>query len=185
MAIKPIDEAAEVKKLLNEDLGAGGFYQDYISRLSDQITKEFKEGITKNVRSKSGSLASSVESIPTKGGFEIRADVYYDFIDEGVQGYTPPGLKPVSGIIKNGTYKFKSLKVHRDFISNMKQYAGNDLSGQFALAISIKRKGIKAKNITDQVITDELLEMIAEDLATLTGLAFGVVFDRNTKDAIE
>ena len=80
-----INEAEELRNLLSNGLGDDGFYQDFIGRLSNDIVKEFKEGINKNTKG-SGALASSVVAVPTRSGFEVQADFYYKFVDEGVNG---------------------------------------------------------------------------------------------------
>jgi hypothetical protein len=41
--------------------------------------------------------------------------------------------------------------------------------------------GIKPKNITANVMTDQVLERIASDLAEVTGLMFEVKFNKNTE----
>jgi hypothetical protein len=179
-----INEAEELRNLLSNGLGDDGFYQDFIGRLSNDIVKEFKDGINKNTKG-SGALASSVVAVPTRSGFEVQADFYYKFIDEGVNAAPSTGIKTSRPLVTGAPYSFKNLGVSKDFAKSMKQYAGANVSHAYAIAVSIKKHGIKAKDITDKVVTNDLLEQIAEDLATLTGLAFGVVFDRNTKDAIE
>jgi hypothetical protein len=55
------------------------------------------------------------------------------------------------------------------------------MSHAFAVASNIKQRGLKPKNITDTVINDKVLEMIASDLAEATGLTFEVKFEKTTK----
>ena len=57
----------------------------------------------------------------------------------------------------------------------------SDISQAYAIGVNIKRYGIKPKNITDKVVTDEMLERISQDLLTATGLivtaSFNSVFE--------
>jgi len=177
-----VNEAEELKRLLNEDLGKDGFYQDFIGRLSDDIVQQFKEQIDKDTKG-SGALSSSVVAIPSKGGFEVQADFYYKFVDDGVNAAPSTGIKTSRPLVQGAPYSFKNLGVSEDFAKSMKQYAGGNLSHAYAIAVSIKKHGIKAHDITEKVVTDEFLDNIANDLLTITGLAFEVTFDKALPDS--
>jgi hypothetical protein len=133
-------------------------------------------------------LKSSVTVLPSQNGFDIEADYYYKFIDDGVSGVGQFGEKGIDssrvpGLVTNGTYKFKNLGVPSAMVNSIREWSGASIEQSYAIAVNIKNYGIKPKNITDKVITDAVLERIAEDLATLTGLnieaRFNSAFDVN------
>ena len=51
----------------------------------------------------------------------------------------------------------------------------------YAVAMSNKKKGLKGHNITDNVITEKVLEDISKDLAEVTGLNFEISFEKKLK----
>ena len=64
----------------------------------------------------------------------------------------------------------------------IREWKGYDMSHAYASAAATKFKyGIKPRNITANVMTDEVLTKIANDLAEVTGLMFQVSFTKNTK----
>jgi hypothetical protein len=63
----------------------------------------------------------------------------------------------------------------------IRKWKGFDVARTYATAYSIKRHGIAPRNITDNVINEELLNKIMQDLLDLTGLQFTVKFDKNTQ----
>lgn len=181
MALSSQDESAILNDLLSGGLGrTEQVYSDYVSKIADDIVQAFKKQIKRSTDG-SGSLAQSVIAKPNKDGFEIQADFYYKFVDEGVQGAPlPAGVKPIRQVVKNAPYKFKNLKVSKDMIKNIRSIVGGDISSVYAVAISIKKHGIKAKSITDNVITDQVLEQLSEDLTEVTGLMVDVIFEKAT-----
>jgi len=64
----------------------------------------------------------------------------------------------------------------------IQQWKGMDMSQAYAIASHMKTtSGLKPRNITTSTITDDYLERIASDLATVTGLLFDITFTKNTK----
>jgi hypothetical protein len=61
------------------------------------------------------------------------------------------------------------------------QWKGLDMSHAYAVASNIKQRGLRPKRITENVITDDVLNKIALDLAEVTGLMFEITFDKNTE----
>jgi hypothetical protein len=59
-----------------------------------------------------------------------------------------------------------------------------DMSHAYAVASNIKQRGLEPKRITDNVITNDVLERIGSDLAELTGLMFQINFTRNGSNNI-
>ena len=79
-------------------------------------------------------------------------------------------------------YSFNFPAVTKNHALAIKQWKGYDLSHAYASASATKNKyGIKPRNITENVMSDEVLERISNDLATLTGLMFQVSFTKNTR----
>ena len=184
MAIKKINEVEELRKLERKGIGAdpSDLYIDRLTVLADEIVQEFKDKIKESTKG-SGTLAQSVTSIPTKNGFEVQADFYYKFIDDGVNA-APKNSKLgyIRPLVTGSPYSFKHLGVGKGMFEEIRSIVPGDDAKVYAVAVSIKKHGIKPHDITDNVITDELTERISEDLATLTGLAVQVVFEKNTED---
>lgn len=149
-------------------------YEKFILSLANQVTDQFREYISNNVHNKGG-LAASVVYFPTgEMSFEIQADDYYKFQDEGVN--------PVSKSKFPTNYSFKLPFVTKSHAMAIREWKGYDMSHAYASAAATKFKyGIKPRNITANVMTDEVLTRIANDLAEVTGLMFQVSFTKNTK----
>lgn len=149
-------------------------YEKLILGIANQVTKEFRDYIQNNA-SNHGALAQSVVYFPTgKMSFEIQADQYYKFQDEGVSS--------IDGAKFNTPYSFRLPYVTKTHAVALQKWKGYDLSHAYASAYVTKHKyGIKPKNITANVMTDDVLERIASDLAEVTGLMFEVKFTKNTE----
>ena len=179
------DEADILRELNQGKSGATSptdGYEKYILMLGNALTKKYREEIVNTTR-KDGSreLAQSVKPVIKGANLEIHANYYFKFVDDGVSGYGSP-IKSIKGLVTNGAYRFKSNKVSRDFLSKMTDYVGSNISDQFAIAVSIKQKGISPHNINDAVISDKALEQISSDLSTILGLTVGVVFEKATNE---
>ena len=149
-------------------------YEKLILGIANQVTQEFKTYIQNNV-SNTGALAQSVVYFPTGSmSFEIQADDYYKFQDEGVSS--------IDGAKFNTPYSFRLPYVTKSHAIALQKWKGYDLSHAYASAYVTKHKyGIKPKNITANVMTDDVLNRIASDLAEVTGLMFQVKFTKNTQ----
>jgi hypothetical protein len=149
-------------------------YEKLILAIANQVTQEFKEYILANA-SNNGALAQSVVYFPTGAmSFEIQADDYYKFQDEGVSS--------INGAKFNTPYSFRLPYVTKSHAVALQKWKGYDLSHAYASAYVTKHKyGIKPKNITANVMTDDVLNRIASDLAEVTGLMFQVTFTKNTQ----
>lgn len=159
---------------------AGDVYGDFLTDVAKELTDEYKEQINKTTRG-SGGLASSVIPIPTAKGFTIEADFYYDFVDQGVSGAPAKGIKPIDNKVTNGRYKFKTLYGSREMFKRIRSIVPGDDSKVWGAMINIKKRGIKPHNITDAVITDEVLTKISDDLSKVTGIMIKAVFNKSTK----
>lgn len=149
-------------------------YEKFILQLSKDVTKEFREYISNNVRN-TGGLAQSIIYFPTGAlSFEIQADDYYKFMDEGVNA--------VGTQNQSSSYSFRTPFVSSNHAKAIQQWKGYTLPHAYASAYVSKNKyGLKARNITENVMTDETLTRISNDLATITGLMFDISFTKNTE----
>lgn len=160
-------------------------YEKYIVNLSRQLTAEFKEEVNKKSKG-SGALGSSMVARPSKDGFTIEGDFYYKFIDEGVNAAPKQkGLKYVRPLVTSSPYSFKHAGVGKKMANSIRSIVGGDISNVYKVAVSIKKHGIKAKNITENVMTDKVLDQIAQDLLTITGLNFEFSFDKAFGDSVK
>jgi hypothetical protein len=147
-------------------------YEKFILTVGNQVTADLREYIQQNA-SNTGALAQSVVYFPTGAlSFEIQADDYYKFVDQGVNGIAQN---------QGSAFSFKTPFVSYNMAKAIQEWKGLDMSHAFAIATNIKQRGLKAKHITDSVITDDLLNRIANDLAEVTGLTFEIKFEKTTQ----
>ena len=183
-----VNEAEILSQLESSGLGTGMFseseavsiYEKLILNVGNDIQDSFRKQIEKDTKSNNGKLKGSITALPSSNGFEIFADYYYKFIDDGVSGVGQfqGAMKPIRPVVSNGLYQFKNLGVPGAMAQSIREWSGASIEQSYAIAVNIKRYGIKPKNITDSVITDEVLERIAEDIATVSGLMIEVSFDK-------
>ena len=149
-------------------------YERFILALANKIKDDLRETVNAKARN-SGMLAASVFPFPTGNlSFEIQADDYYNFIDEGVN--------PVGKSLYDTPYSFKFPEVSTNHAIAIQQWKGMPMEQAYAIASHMKTtSGMRPRNITSSTITDEYLEKIATDLAAVTGLIFDISFTKNTK----
>lgn len=157
-------------------------YEEYVIELSKLFVEAFVEYMNSDDVSASGTLAQSVIAVPINGlVFEIQADEYYKFVDQGVNG-----TKRKYG----SEFSFKHETASRSHAQQIKQWIPQRGltkpssiptydSFAYAIATSIKRKGIKPKNITENVITKKALQKIQDDLVEVSGVLVNLVFDKS------
>lgn len=174
-----VNEAQILKELEAKGVGKDprDFYTNFITELADDIVRSYKEVIDKSTKSDSGTLKQSITVIPSKTGFEIEADYYFRFIDEGVSGVG--GERLIRPLVQNSPYRFKNYRVPSRMAKSIREWSGASIEQSYAIGVSIKKHGIKPQNISDQAVTDEVLERISEDLATIMGLTVEVMFSKN------
>ena len=148
-------------------------YNNFLKDVGNKVTKDFRKYIKANANN-TGGLAASVVYFPTgKLSFEIQADDYFKFQDEGVNA--------VGSNNYNSTFSFKYPGVSKKMAKAISEWKGLDMSHAYAVAYNIKQHGIVPKNIIENVITDDVLERISKDLAEVTGMIFNVKFEKSTK----
>ena len=157
-------------------------YETLILGIANDVTQQLREAVLSKA-SNSGALAQSVAYFPTGAlSFEIQADQYYKFIDEGVNALPKKeGYTYRRAIMTGSPYSFRLNGVGTRMATAIQKWKGGTMSQAFATAYSIKRHGIQARNITEGVFNEALLQSIADDLTELTGLQFNVTFTKNTK----
>lgn len=147
-------------------------YEKFILNVGNKVTADLREYIQKNA-SNTGALAQSVVYFPTGAlSFEIQADDYYKFVDQGVNGIA---------VNHASAFSFQYPGVSYNMAKAIQEWKGLDMSHAFAVASNIKQRGLKPKNITENVINDKVLEMIAKDLTEVTGLTFEIKFTKATE----
>ena len=147
-------------------------YDRFLISLSNQLAEEFRD-YTKKVASNTGALAASIIPVPTGNlSFRLQADDYYPFVDEGVNAV---------GTNNHGSrFSFNYPGVSHNMATAISQWKGLDMAHAYAVASNIKQRGLRPKRITENVVTDEVLNKIANDLAEITGLMFEITFNKNT-----
>jgi hypothetical protein len=149
-------------------------YEKFILDLANKVTADLRDTINTKARN-TGGLAQSVVYFPNgQLSFEIQADNYYKFIDEGVN--------PVGKSLYDTPYSFQFPGVSSNHARAIQQWKGLEMSQAYAIASHMKTtSGLKPRNITTSTINDAYLERIASDLAAVTGLLFDITFTKNTK----
>lgn len=187
MAYKNLTSQQEAAILKNLDRAGVGraedeMNQNFFTEISNKIVDEFREVIEKETGDTSGHLKSTIVPIPAPDGFDIEGDFYFKFIDEGVNAApSVGGLNYVKNRVTGAPFGFKNLGVGRNFAKSIRESYGYSMSDAYGVAKGIKKYGIKPKNITEQVITDNFLNKVSEDIATILGLAVEVSFDKATE----
>ena len=149
-------------------------YEAFILELSNKLTDNFRDYIFNNVNNTGGLAAATIAYTTGPLTITVESDEYYKFQDQGVN--------PVGQQKFQTPYSFNFPAVTKNHALAIKQWKGYDLSHAYASASATKNKyGIKPRNITDNVMSDEVLERISNDLATVTGLMFQVSFTKNTR----
>ena len=151
-------------------------YDRFIIELSNQLATEFRD-YTKKVAQNTGALAASIIPVPTgQLSFRLEAEDYFPFVDEGVNAV---------GTNNYGSqFSFNYPGVSHNMATAISQWKGLDMSHAYAVASNIKQRGLQPKRITENVITDQVLERIGNDLAELTGLMFEINFTKNGSNNI-
>lgn len=178
------EEAWIVESLDNAGVGRYDFqiHKNFFTELGNKIVKEFREVVEKETGDTSGHLKSTIVPIPSPKGFDIEGAFYFKFIDDGVNAAPRVGgLSYEKNRVTGAPFGFKNLGVGSNFAKSIRESYGYSMSDAYGVAKGIKKYGIKPKNITEKVITDNFLEKVSEDIATILGLAVEVTFDKATE----
>ena len=148
-------------------------YQKFIVDVSNKMIEDLREYIKANANN-SGGLASSVVPFPTGAlSFEIQADDYFKFQDQGVNS--------VGSNNHGSEFSFRYPGVSPRMATAIQQAYGVTTSHAYAISHSIKEYGIRPKKIIETVLSEDVLDRIANDLAEVTGLIFSIKFDKATQ----
>ena len=148
-------------------------YEEFLLTVGNQVTKDLSDYIKANANN-SGGLAASVVYFPTGAlSFEIQADDYFKFQDQGVNA--------VGSNNHGSEFSFRYPGVSPRMATAIQQAYGVTTSHAYAISHSIKQHGIRPKNIIDNVLNEDVLDRIANDLAEVTGLIFSIKFDKATQ----
>ena len=148
-------------------------YQKFIVEVSNKMIEDLRTYIKANANN-SGGLASSVVPFPTGAlSFEIQADGYFKFQDQGVNS--------VGSNNHGSEFSFRYPGVSPRMATAIQQAYGVTSSHAYAISYNIKEYGIRPKKIIETVLSEEVLDRIANDLAEVTGLIFSIKFDKATQ----
>ena len=148
-------------------------YQKFLLDVGNKVTKDLSDFI-KEKANNTGGLAASVVYFPTGAlSFEIQADDYFKFQDQGVNS--------VGSNNHGSEFSFRYPGVSPRMATAIQQAYGVTPSHAFAISYSIKEHGIRPKKIIETVLNESVLDKIANDLAEVTGLIFSIKFEKATK----
>jgi len=148
-------------------------YQKFLLDVGNKVTKDLSDFI-KQKANNTGGLAASVVYFPTGAlSFEIQADDYFKFQDQGVNA--------VGSSNHGSAFSFRYPGVSPKMANAIQQAYGVTSSHAYAISSRIKEHGIAPKRIIENVLNEKVLDKIANDLAETTGLIFSIKFDQSTK----
>lgn len=148
-------------------------YEKFIVDVSNKMIEDLREYIKANANN-SGGLASSVVPFPTGAlSFEIQADDYFKFQDQGVNS--------VGSNNHGSEFSFRYPGVSPRMATAIQQAYGVEIGHAYAISSKIKEYGIRPKKIIETVLSEDVLDRIANDLAEVTGLIFSIKFDKATQ----
>ena len=148
-------------------------YQKFLLDVGNKVTKDLSDFI-KQKANNTGGLAASVVYFPTGAlSFEIQADDYFKFQDQGVNA--------VGSSNHGSAFSFRYPGVSPKMANAIKQAYGIEIGHAYAVASSIKQEGIRPKKIIETVLNEKVLDKIANDLAEVTGLIFSIKFEKATQ----
>jgi hypothetical protein len=148
-------------------------YQKFIVEVSNKMIEDLRAYIKANANN-TGGLASSVVPFPTGAlSFEIQADDYFKFQDQGVNA--------VGSNNHGSEFSFRYPGVSPRMATAIQQAYGVTSSHAYAISSKIKEHGIRPKKIIETVLNEKVLDKIANDLAEVTGLIFSIKFEKATK----
>lgn len=148
-------------------------YQKFLLDVGNKVTKDLSDFIKQNAIN-TGGLAASVVYFPTGAlSFEIQADDYFKFQDQGVNS--------VGSNNHGSEFSFRYPGVSPRMATAIQQAYGVTSSHAYAISSKIKEHGIRPKKIIETVLNESVLDKIANDLAEVTGLIFSIKFEKATK----
>ena len=148
-------------------------YQKFLLDVGNKVTKDLSDFI-KEKANNTGGLAASVVYFPTGAlSFEIQADDYFKFQDQGVNS--------VGSNNHGSEFSFRYPGVSPRMATAIQQAYGVTSSHAYAISSKIKEHGIRPKKIIETVLNEKVLDKIANDLAEVTGLIFSIKFEKATQ----
>ena len=148
-------------------------YQKFLLDVGNKVTKDLSDFI-KEKANNTGGLAASVVYFPTGAlSFEIQADDYFKFQDQGVNS--------VGSNNHGSEFSFRYPGVSPRMATAIQQAYGVTSSHAYAISSKIKEHGIRPKKIIETVLNESVLDKIANDLAEVTGLIFSIKFEKATQ----
>lgn len=124
---------------------------DNLHKSIREVAKDTEDNLRKIVPKRSGKLANSVNSEASDDGFFIEALEYISYIDQGV----------------NGTENSYGSKFSfKDKMPPANNFKAPTMSGQFAIAHSIFKKGIRPQNFLSKLEYnfDKIAEGMSKDI---------------------
>jgi hypothetical protein len=183
---------------------------DILVKYGNLFAEAFRKSLLKHDKFVSGNLSQSIISMPLKVMgqklvVEIRADEYFKFVNEGVDGWNRKvgspysfkkagkriplqsmrdfmamrGIQPAMNIKRNKTIeKLKSKKLKKSLKADSKEKDLN--SAAFAIGYAVKKKGIRPTHFADEVIESSLRLEMEKELSKSVGRLIKVEIKKAT-----
>jgi len=154
---------------------------DIVLEWTDELIQDMRRDLDSQVKSQRKQLSQGIDPIlrTTRSGvsMDVELPFYYDFVDKGVNG-----MQGNQGSIYS--YKHaRASKKHAEAIAEWIAFAGIDFKGRgsdnwakarlnagYAMATSIKKKGLKPKPFFDKNINQARVEDLSQRILDATGI---------------
>lgn len=139
--------------------------EEVVRLVAEFVANEIANWLRDNGISVTDSLAQSIAALPVEfdlnsASFKVVGEEYFSYIDKGVDGVERKHGSPFSF----KTIKPPSFKGIDSIMNWLETKVGGsaDMSMAYAVGVSVKKKGIEPKNITERILEGGLLDRIEE-----------------------
>jgi hypothetical protein len=162
---------------------SGSALMTYLYNWAQEVTEELRESAMAKANA-TGGLAQSMQAIPSQEGekvvVSISMDDYYDYVNKGVNGVAAAVGSP---------YSFKTPYANSNMVAAITGGGGQSWIGAkgitaqdgdynslgWAIATSLKKKGIQPTRFFDDVINQELMDTFSEEMEKAFGKQIEII----------
>ncbi len=151
---------------------------DFGNKIQTELQKSLAKGGKFGGQIDTGNLYQSIkfttEIFGTKHNFRLNLADYYDYVNKGIKGTKSSNKSPNSPYSFGGALKPPSS-------TKLKGWANRKGLNPFGVAKSIREKGTYGSGFYDRVVTEKVLEDLANDLNEASKEDVRIVIDHTIK----
>jgi len=162
---------------------SGSALMTYLYNWAQDVTEQLRSSAMAKANA-TGGLAQSMQAIPSQDGDKVVVSIsmedYYDYVNKGVNGIRAAVGSP---------YSFKTPYANSNMVRAMTGGSGMSWIGAkgivaedgdydslgWAIATSLKQKGIQPTRFFDDVITQELMDTFTEEMEKAFGKQIEII----------